>query len=130
MLMSPTTYASAFEKSDNENRHQCLINLDDNAVISPPFLWTYYVYPWRCKAMKAVLRLINSKVKSILREQLKKHYDAEKHYFQLTMNTLCDHCKLIKESKISCSFSKNLAHLLGFPIKETCKHLQHVRLIY
>ena len=38
--------------------------------------------------MKAVLRLINSKVESSLREQLKEHYDADKHNFKLTMNAL------------------------------------------
>ena len=76
-------------------------------------------YPWRCKTMKQVLRLINSRIQKLLRLKLKTSYDADKHHFFLTLNDTSEHCKLTLGPWLSsCNMSKNLSYLLGFPDKE------------
>lgn len=82
-----------------------------NTVQDRDLHYSIHVYPLRCKTIKEVLRVINTKVHSTCKNSSKQGYDANRHQFQLTR--VSDHYRLKQGLLLVCTVGENLAYFLS-----------------
>jgi len=72
------------------------------------------LFPWHYKTVKQLVRAINSKTETLLKDELQDYYDQKAHKFVLSLDENY-YCHLTKGRWTKTRFGKNLSFLLSLP---------------